>query len=191
MLMGKAMSIKGAIGNGTPFGQFDIDSLYDLVHRCGMQRQGNEQMLSGETGEPFQAEIFMGVTFYQRLNHLSAVKVHGRAYGPKTALTRQPVEGRGRDGGLRFGEMERDCAVAYGAAEMTQDRLQRCSDQFEAPVCRRCGLFAIDDKQTGNLFCKRCDDSESVELVNMPYAHKLLSQQLMSMLIAPRAVLPK
>lgn len=191
MLMGKAAAMLGEIGDGTPFSSLTVEQIENVVHSCGMQRHGNEVMYSGASGEQLEAQIFMGPTFYQRLNHLSAVKVHGRAHGPKTALTRQPVEGRGRDGGLRFGEMERDCAVAYGAAAFTNDRLQTCSDQFQAPVCRRCGLFAIDDAQSGELFCKRCNDTDSVERVNMPYAHKLLAQELTAMGIAPRAVLPK
>ena len=188
-LMGKAAALTGKIGDGTPFNGTSVEDIGDLLESLGMQRHGGEVMYSGTTGMPLDSLIFIGPTFYQRLKHLSADKVHGRAQGPKTGLTRQPVEGRGRDGGLRFGEMERDCAVAYGAAEFTKDRLQYCSDNYRVPVCRTCGLIAIDDALSGKKICKRCDSHETVQIVDMPYANKLLSQELLSLGIVTRIVL--
>lgn len=188
-LMGKAAALTGKIGDGTPFNDISVDDIGDLLASLGMQRHGGEVMYSGTTGEALDSLVFIGPTFYQRLKHLSADKVHGRAQGPKTGLTRQPVEGRGRDGGLRFGEMERDCAVAYGAAEFTKDRLQYCSDNYRVPICRQCGLIAIDDALSGKKICKRCDSHETVQIVDMPYANKLLSQELLSLGIATRVVL--
>lgn len=190
-LMGKAAALSGKIGNGTPFSGTTVNDIGDVLHSLGMQRHGGEVMYSGETGKQLDALVFIGPTFYQRLKHLSADKVHGRAHGPKTSLTRQPVEGRGRDGGLRFGEMERDCAVAYGASEFTMDRLQYCSDNYKTPICKQCGLIAINDAQTGQKYCKRCDRHDTVEIVDMPYANKLLTQELLSMGIVSRVVLKK
>lgn len=190
-LMGKAAALTGQIGDGTPFSQLTVEQIGDVLHSLGMQRHGGEVMYSGTTGRQLDSLVFIGPTYYQRLKHLAADKIHGRAHGPKTALTRQPVEGRGRDGGLRFGEMERDCAAAYGASEFTLDRLQYCSDNYQAPVCSRCGLIAIDDIQTGERTCTRCNRHDTVELVDMPYANKLLIHELMSMSIVPRMVFKK
>jgi DNA-directed RNA polymerase II subunit RPB2 len=105
MLMGKAAALKGAIGDGTPFSHATVEQIGDVLHSLGMQRHGSEVMYSGQTGEQLEAMIFIGPCFYQRLKHLSAEKIHGRGLGPRTALTHQPVEGRGKDGGLRYGEM--------------------------------------------------------------------------------------
>jgi len=190
-LLGKSAAMFGEIGDGTSFGNLTVAEIGDALHAAGFQRHGKEQLYSGFTGEPLETLVFMGPTYYQRLKHMSADKSHARARGPKTSLTRQPVEGRGRDGGLRFGEMERDCAAAHGASQFTADRLQYCSDNFPAPICRECGLLAIANAREGTVYCQRCERNDTVDIVEVPYAQKLLTQEMMSMGIASRYVLPK
>ena len=191
MLLGKTAALNGKIGDGTPFSGLTVEQIGDVLHSHGMQRHGSEVMYSGQTGEQLEAMIFIGPCFYQRLKHLSADKIHGRGLGPRTALTHQPVEGRGKDGGLRYGEMERDAGIAHGAAEFTMDRLQYCSDACEMPICSNCGLIGIADATIGQRRCKRCDRNDTVEIARMPYAHKLLTQELMSVGICVRSVLKK
>lgn len=107
-------------------------------------------------------------------------KMHARARGPRAVLTRQPTEGRSRDGGLRLGEMERDCVIAYGASQLLLERLMISSDAFEVDVCNKCGLIGY------NNWCTTCQSSENVIKMTIPYAAKLLFQELLSMNIAPR-----
>ena len=143
-------------------------------------------MYNGCTGERLDAKIFIGPTYYQRLKHMVQDKIHGRSRGPIQVLTRQPVDGRSRDGGLRFGEMERDCIISHGAAAVLKERLMDQSDSYTTSVCNTCGFFAIYDAQKQ---CKRCKSRSSVHQVKLPYACKLLFQELMSMNIATRFVL--
>eukprot|EP00268_Persea_americana_P063671 TRINITY_DN8284_c0_g3_i2.p1 TRINITY_DN8284_c0_g3~~TRINITY_DN8284_c0_g3_i2.p1 ORF type:complete len:164 (+),score=14.33 TRINITY_DN8284_c0_g3_i2:1406-1897(+) len=141
---------------------------------------------SGISGCPLQAYIFMGPIYYQKLKHMVLDKMHARARGPRMMLTRQPTEGRSRDGGLRLGEMERDCLIAYGASMLIFERLMISSDPFQAQVCRKCGLLGYyhDKLKTG--FCSTCKSGENVSTMKLPYACKLLFQELHAMNIVPR-----
>lgn len=117
-LQGKFSAIEGGEGDATPFDdELTVESVSRRLHSCGYQERGNEVMYNGHTGRKLTAQIFIGPTYYQRLKHMVDDKIHSRAHGPLQILTRQPVEGRSRDGGLRFGEMERDCMIAHGAAQ--------------------------------------------------------------------------
>ena len=132
-------------------------------------------MYNGMTGEPVKAAIFMGPTYYQRLKHMVSDKMHARAHGHVTTLTRQPLEGRSRDGGLRFGEMERDCMIGHGVSKFLKERLFDCSDPYQITVCDKCGMIiSSNDKCT---ICRQ----DRVTICNMPYAAKLLIQELMAM----------
>ena len=140
------------------------------------------------TGEQLETSIFIGPVFYQRLKHMVRDKVHSRNIGPMVVLTRQPQEGRSRDGGLRFGEMERDCMISHGSAGMVYDRTYECSDKFEVYVCDYCGLIAIYNNKKNIYHCKTCDNFVSFSRVKIPYACKLLFQELQTMNIVPRVI---
>lgn len=143
-------------------------------------------MYNGHTGRRLSAMIFLGPTYYQRLKHMVDDKIHSRGRGPVQILTRQPAEGRSRDGGLRFGEMERDCMIAHGAAHFLKERLFDQSDAYRVHVCERCGLIAIANLKKNSFECRGCKNKTDIVQVHIPYACKLLFQELMAMAIAPR-----
>jgi DNA-directed RNA polymerase II subunit RPB2 len=186
-LMGKWVSIVGAEGDATPFDpDTQVESIANALHECGYQRHGNEVLYNGHTGRRLQAQVFIGPTFYQRLKHMVEDKIHSRSTGPVENLTRQPVEGRARDGGLRFGEMERDCMIAHGAAQFMRERLFHQSDKYRVHVCDFCGLIAIANLRKNAFECRGCKNTTQISQVYVPYACKLLFQELMAMCIAPR-----
>jgi DNA-directed RNA polymerase III subunit RPC2 len=115
----------------------------------GFSYIGKDILYSGASGEPLKVYIFMGPVFYQKLKHMVMDKMHARARGPRAQLTRQPTEGRSRDGGLRLGEMERDCLISYGAANLITERLMISSDQFDVHVCEACGLLGYSTVNGG------------------------------------------
>ena len=139
--LSKVAALKGFEGDATPFTDVTVDSVSKLLRGHGYQSRGFEIMYNGHTGRKLVAQIFLGPTYYQRLRHMVDDKMHARARGPVQILTRQPVEGRARDGGLRFGEMERDCMVAHGASAFLKERLFEVSDPFRVHVCDICGLM--------------------------------------------------
>jgi DNA-directed RNA polymerase II subunit RPB2 len=190
-LLGKVSSQTGDEGDATPFTDFSgkVDQISDTLHNLGYQKHGNEVMYNGHTGRRLVAKIFLGPTFYQRLKHMVDDKIHSRARGPVTMLTRQPMEGRAREGGLRMGEMERDCLISHGCANFLRDRLFANSDAFRVHVCDNCGFMAMADLRTQVFKCTHpaCKNiSPSISQIHIPYACKLLFQELMSMSIAPR-----
>lgn len=191
----KSAVIRGEYVYSTPFSthsQGVVETLTDRLHEVGYQRYGNEFMINGITGQPFATEIFIGPTYYQRLKHLVSNKLHARDHGSVQTLVRQPLEGRSRDGGLRFGEMERDCMISHGVSKFLNERLFDLSDKFEIPVCTRCGHMAsrLDE-------CSCCGDQtpsstttsssslnrDTISYLAIPYACKLLFQELMAMMI--------
>ncbi len=188
-LLGKACSMTGALGDGTPFNEVSVDSIAHILRdEYGLEPSGNEIMYDGYSGRMMETAIFVGPCYYQRLRHCSADKLHSRASGPLVMLTRQPAEGRARDGGLRFGEMERDCVAAHGITEFTKERFMECSDAFPCHVCRDCGLLAIANPAAGIWECRACGNTTKFAAVQIPYASKLLIQELETMCIAPRLI---
>ncbi len=133
-----------------------------------------------------RTKIFMGPTFYQKLKHMSDDKIHSRSQGPIVLMTRQPTEGRTRDGGLRFGEMERDCMVAHGSTEFLKERMLKVSDDYYVYICDECGLIISANPESNVYECKNCKNFTNIHKVNIPYSCKLLMQELQTMSIAPR-----
>ena len=188
-LLGKVGCEVGALGDGTPFGNCSVDGLASLLRDdLGIEPYGNEILYNGFTGRQMETNIFVGPVFYQRLRHCSADKMHSRASGPLVMLTRQPAEGRAREGGLRFGEMERDCVAAHGMSEFTKERLMECSDAFRCYSCKDCGLLALANPVEGIWACRACGNTTNFSHIEIPYAYKLLLQELETMCISSRVI---
>ena len=188
-LLGKVGCEVGALGDGTPFGNCTVDGLASLLRdELGMEPHSNEILYNGFTGRQMETNIFVGPVFYQRLRHCSADKMHSRASGPLVMLTRQPAEGRAREGGLRFGEMERDCVIAHGMTEFTKERLMECSDAFRCFSCKDCGLLCVANPVEGIWNCRGCGNTTNFSAIEIPYAYKLLLQELESMCISSRVI---
>ena len=190
-LLGKLCCVQGTQGDATPFRGVSIKHIASELESHGYDPLGEETMYNGMTGQKLQGKVFIGPTYYQRLKHMVADKHHSRSRGPVQILTRQPVEGRAREGGLRFGEMERDCIISHGSANVLSERLFEQSDPFIATVCGTCGLLAHPAAEKTLLrnkkaYCQNCKSSANVHDVRMPYAFKLLLQELMAMNIATR-----
>jgi DNA-directed RNA polymerase III subunit RPC2 len=219
LLVGKAGVYEGRQAYASAFGEeFNStdtpDTASEALIRNGLNYMGKDIYYSGTSGEPLDAYVFSGPVFYQKLKHMVLDKMHSRARGPRTILTRQPTEGevisfqlrllssveydanillfcsctqiviyavgRSRDGGLRLGEMERDCLIAYGASSLIMERLMHSSDAFSANVCLTCGLLQYQN------WCQYCRSGERVADIRLPYACKLLFQELQSMNVVPR-----
>jgi len=188
-IFGKICVRKGTLGDGTPYSHLKVEELRAQMLEMGMHPYGNEILYNGQTGEMMKAEIFMGPTFYQRLKHMVIDKKHSRARGPIVSLTRQPCEGRSRDGGLRVGEMERDCMISHGAAAFTKERLMDVSDPFTTGICKTCGTLAIVNPQEGIYSCGSCGNQTDFVQKTIPYAMKLWMQELEAMHIVPHMVM--
>jgi DNA-directed RNA polymerase II subunit RPB2 len=188
-VLGKVLIQLGLFGDGTAFGEFDVKDICDELIKLGYEAHGNELLYNGLTGEQHECSVFMGPVFYQRLKHMVNDKAHSRSIGPMVNLTRQPAEGRSRDGGLRFGEMERDCMVSHGASRFTRGRMYDASDKYSVHICKKCGLIASYNDKMHIHHCRTCDNRTDFAYVEIPYACKLLFQELNTMNIAPRLML--
>jgi DNA-directed RNA polymerase subunit B len=188
-LGGKASAAVGKQLAGTPFTHTPVEEIRKVLLNYGFMPSGNEVMYNGLTGEPLEVEVFVGIVYYQRLHHMVKDKIHARARGQVQLLTRQPTEGRARGGGLRFGEMERDCLVGHGAARLLQDRLLEESDKAVIYICENCGYIAYYDSKQRRYVCRTCEKAAIISPVQMSYAFKLLLQELMSLCFSPRLIL--
>lgn len=198
MLLGKAGCLSGTLNDGTAFQnelhdcepEQRVHVIGDMLTNHGFERHGNEHLTCGITGERLESKVFMCPVHYQRLRHIVQEKMHPRARGPVQLLVRQPVEGRARDGGLRAGEMEKDVFVAHGASAVLKDRLFEQSDAFQMAVCGQCGLIAESHKATrygtNSNYCRNCETGDHVVETYVPYAFKLVLQEMYAMHIAPR-----
>ncbi|XP_024402196.1 DNA-directed RNA polymerase III subunit 2 [Physcomitrium patens] len=194
LLGGKAGLHNGKFHYGSAFGEPSghadkVSTISATLVKHGFSYSGKDFIYSGITGSPLQAYIFMGPIYYQKLKHMVLDKMHARARGPRVVLTRQPTEGRSREGGLRLGEMERDCLIAYGASMMILERLMISSDQFQIQVCTKCGMIGYYHHKLKICLCSTCKSGDNIATMKLPYACKLLFQELQSMNIVPRLTL--
>jgi DNA-directed RNA polymerase II subunit RPB2 len=197
-LLGKVLLELGMFGDGTSFGNLDVNTISQELQNLGYESYGNEIMYNGLTGDQIETSIFFGPVFYQRLKHMVNDKQHSRSIGPMVNLTRQPAEGRSRDGGFRIGEMERDVMIAHGISRFCRERLYEVSDKYSTFVCNKCGMIASfnngdkNKKYTNNDFrihlCHTCDNRSDFSKIEVPYAYKLLSQELQTINIVPRII---
>jgi len=185
-ITGKAGAIRGKKVDASAFVGEKMEDVKGVMEDAGFKYSGKEIMYDGRTGKRFPVEVFIGVVYYQKLHHMVADKIHARARGQVQMLTKQPTEGRARGGGLRFGEMERDCLIAYGASMILKDRLLDESDKSDIFVCERCGVVAYHDVKQRRYWCRICGDKGKVSSVSVAYAFKLLLQEMSSLNIAPR-----
>ena len=185
-LLGKLLLELGLFGDGTSFGELDMKTIFKELQKHNYESKGNELLYDGKTGEQIETNIFIGPVYYQRLKHMVNDKQHSRCIGPMVNLTRQPAEGRSRDGGLRFGEMERDCMISHGASRFTRERIYDVSDKYGVHVCKTCGLIAIYNNEKHIHLCNVCDNKTEFSYVEIPFSCKLLFQELISMNVVPR-----
>jgi DNA-directed RNA polymerase II subunit RPB2 len=188
-LLGRVGCELGFLGDATPFNKaMTVERLSSLLQEHGIEPHSNEVMYCGYTGKQMPTSIFVGPIFYQRLKHMVADKIHSRSTGPLVMLTRQPAEGRARDGGLRFGEMERDVMIAHGASAFLKERMMEASDNFEIHACKGCGLIGVANKALNIWKCTGCGNNTDFSQIRIPYAYKLFLQELESMNISSRII---
>jgi DNA-directed RNA polymerase beta subunit len=187
-ILGKVLLELGLFGDGTSFGDFELKDICDQLIQVGYEAHGNELLYNGLTGEQHECSVFMGPVFYQRLKHMVNDKAHSRSNGPMVNLTHQPAEGRCRNGGLRFGEMEKDAMVSHGAARFTRGRMYDASDKYSVHICKKCGIIASYNDKMHIHHCRTCDNRADFAYVEIPYACKLLFQELNTMNIIPRLI---
>ncbi|KAL3023286.1 hypothetical protein AAZX31_04G059400 [Glycine max] len=186
--LGKGIACGGILKQATPFSTPSVDAITEQLHRAGFSRWGNERVYNGRTGEMVRSLIFMGPTFYQRLHHMSEDKVKFRNTGPVHPLTRQPVADRKRFGGIKFGEMERDCLIAHGASANLYERLFTLSDSSQIHICSKCKKVAnvilrpvSGGRKIRGPYCRHCESADDIVVAHVPYGAKLLCQELFSM----------
>lgn len=189
-LQSKACAMKGDVGDATPFTSKTVEDFSKELEELGAERYGNEVMYNPRSGEQIDCTIFMCPTYYQRLKHMVQDKVHSRsANGPVVLLTRQPAEGRARDGGLRLGEMELECLWAHGAMSFLKERFMDCSDNYVLFICPKCHSEATKANAERNMFyCKKCKNMSEFHEIRIPYAYKLVTHEVQSMSINTKFV---
>ncbi len=183
LIAGKGGALSGRYVDATCFSAEKEEDLRKELMGLGFRENGVETLYNGITGQQFESKIFIGNMYYLKLKHMVANKMHARARGPIQLLTRQPTEGRAKEGGLRLGEMEKDTFVAHGASLLLKERFD--SDKTTVPVCEQCGLIGVYDEQKRKSWCPVCKDS-SVSYIELSYAFKLMLDEFKSLCIYPK-----
>ena len=184
--LSKVGATKGKFMDGTPFEDLSHQVIAEELEKIGFESTGYETMYNGETGEKMKTKIFIGPTYYQRLKHMVSEKIHARSRGPVQMLTHQPTEGRSRDGGLRFGEMEGNGMVSHGMAYFFKEKTFENSDKFNAVVCKKCGNITPYNPEEDIVNCNVCETNTEFSQINIPYASKLLFTETTTMGIMPK-----
>jgi DNA-directed RNA polymerase subunit B' len=185
ILTGKVSALEGKRLMSSAFHPVSEEYLNKKLKENGFSEDGKERVYNADTGKKYKKDILFGNVFYQKLDHLVSNKIHARSRGPVTLLTKQPTEGKSKRGGLRLGEMEKDCLIAHGSSLLLKERFD--ADKSVMPICKECGLPAVHDRVKNKKFCPVCGDSKIVN-VEMAYAFKLLLDELKSMLIYPKVI---
>jgi len=183
LLAGKVGALAGRAIDATTFECESADDLRDSLRELGFKDDGTEVFYDGKTGKMHTAKIFVGNMFYEKLVHMVSNKAQARSRGPIQLLTRQPTEGKAKEGGLRLGEMEQEAFVAHGAALLLKERFS--SDMTKVPICSKCGIISVENRYTNKLVCPVCDSSNDIDYVEIAYAFKLVLEELESLGIRP------
>lgn len=189
VIAGKVGSLKGEYINGTTFDSISEKQLRKFLKESGFRENGTEMFYNGTSGKPMEAKIYTGNMYYLKLKHMVSNKLHSRATGKVQLLTRQPIEGRAMGGGLRLGEMEKDCFVAHGASLLLKERFD--SDKTRLYICEECGMFAVYDSFRNREYCTKCGSKTTISTIELSYAFKLLIDELKSMCIYPKLLLKR
>ncbi len=184
LISSKTGALSGRLVDGTTFDSEPEANIRKELLSLGFRENGTETLYNGITGERMEARIFIGSMYYLKLKHMVANKIQSRARGPIQLLTRQPTEGRAKEGGLRLGEMEKDTLVAHGAALLLKERFD--SDKTVVPVCESCGIIAITDTYKDKRYCPICGDNVEVSDIEISYAFKLILDEFKSLGIYPK-----
>ncbi len=184
---GKVGALSSRYIDGTLFDVEPEAMLRKELLSLGFRENGVETMYNGTTGEQLEAKIYIGNIYYMKLKHMVANKIHARARGPIQLLTRQPTEGRAKEGGLRLGEMEKDTFVAHGASLLLKERFD--ADRTIVPICEECGMVAVHDTFKNRLYCQVCGDNAEINFIEISYAFKLLLDELKSLTVHPKLIL--
>ena len=177
-ILAKLCCVNGVRVDGTMFDTPDTDALYDMLEKNGMNRHGDEMMYNGRTGEQIPTHVFIGPTYYFRLKHMVSDKVNSRAGGAVSTMTHQPIKGRAKGGGLRIGEMETNCLIAYGMGSFIKESMMERSDKSEFVLDKALGTVAVENKQDGSYTNQYGEPVQETARVRAPYSWKLLLQEI-------------
>ena len=187
VIAGKAGALSGRSIDATTFDAMPEKEIRKVLESLGFRDNGTETVYSGIDGRELKTKIYVGNMYYLRLKHMVSNKLHARATGKIQLLTRQPIEGRAQGGGLRVGEMEKDCFVAHGTSLLLKERFD--SDRTIVRICENCGMFGVYDSFKNKEYCTKCGANVKISSIEVSYAFKLLLDELKSLCVYPKLIL--